>query len=1113
MKNVKPRLWIASILLLCILSASAQQKDQRVTINLTNASLKDVFNAVEKQTTYHFSYRNVVIDSRKDITINKTNETVASVLNDALKGRDLEYSIISDRSIVISDKQKNLNDKRPKHVRGEVKDAGGEPLIGVSVIIKGTTSGSLTDVDGSYQITTDIPNPTLVFTYVGYGKQEFVVGNQTVINVTMHDDSQMMDEVVVTALGIKRAQKALSYNVQTVNSDELTTIKSTNIMNSLAGKVAGVNISSSSSGLGGATRVVMRGTKSLEQNNNALYVIDGLPMYNYGGGGSMEFGSTGATEPIADINPEDIESVSVLTGAAAAALYGNQGSNGAIVITTKRGNQDRLEVNFSSSVEALSTFIMPEFQNRYGTGVRGIKEDVNVKSWGQYLAPENRYDYDPDKDFLKTGTTFTNSVSIATGNARNQTYFSAAVVNANGIVPNNQYDRYNFTFRNTAKFLNDKMTFDFGASYIIQNDLNMRNQGVYSNPIVSAYLFPRGTDFAKAKMFERYDPVQGINVQFWDELVGSGDYYQQNPYWITYRNLVENKKKRYMLNASLSYDVLDWLNVSGRVRIDNSHTNGSEKYYASTISTLANPYGKMAYSEWNYEQIYADVLANINKKINEDFGLVANIGASINDVSHSGQSVWGQIRLDGIPNVFLMEQADPNQRGESVIPKNHQQSQAIFASAELNYKSLYFLTLTARNDWESALAGSKTNTLSFFYPSVGLSAILSDIIPMMPKQISYMKLRGSYSQVGNPIPNYIAKTQYEFVDGVWENKSIFPLYDAKPERTDSWEIGLNTRFLKNFNFDFAWYYALSKNQTYNPDITPSSGYKKMYVQTGSIRNTGIELTLGYSNKWRNFGWSSNFTYSMNRNKIKKLIDKGYSIGGFVLPDMKELERGGIDRAKFILKPGGTLGDLYSYKDFVRDNKGDIYIDENGSPITQDLSGDQRIYLGSILPKGNLSWRNNFSWKNINLGFLVTARLGGIVYSQTQSALDYYGVSEASANARDNGGIPINGGLVDAEKYYSVVSAVSNALPQNYVYDATNVRLQELSIGYMIPRKWLGNVADVNISFIAHNLWMIYCKAPFDPEMTANTTNSYYQGIDYFMMPSLRNIGVSLKAKF
>jgi hypothetical protein len=339
------------------------------------------------------------------------------------------------------------------------------------------------------------------------------------------------------------------------------------------------------------------------------------------------------------------------------------------------------------------------------------------------------------------------------------------------------------------------------------------------------------------------------------------------------------------------------------------------------------------------------------------------------------------------------------------------------------------------------------------------------------------------------------------------------MYSFKPEATYSWEIGLTARLFRHVNLDLTWYHATTKNQTYNPGITPSSGYKSMYVQTGSVRNTGIELSVGYSNTWNKFSWATNVTYSKNSNKILKLMQQGYTLGGFQIPYIPYLERGGLDRAKFILKEGGSIGDLYSYKDFLRDDKGNIYIDEAGNPLTVNLDANTRIKLGSVLPKGNLSWRNDFSWNRINLSFLITARFGGIVYSQTQSALDYYGVSEASAQARDNGGIWVNGGQVDAEKYYKATAMVSNALPQNYVYDATNVRLQELSVGYTIPRKWLAGVADINISVYGRNLWMIYCKAPFDPETTANTTNSYYQGIDYFMMPALRNVGVSLKLKF
>ncbi|MDR0893678.1 MAG: SusC/RagA family TonB-linked outer membrane protein [Mediterranea sp.] len=651
----------------------AQNAKHDIKLNFANAPLSEVITSIEKQSTYTFFYDNTVSVSEK-VSVQISSADIKVVLDALFQKTTLSYQLV-DHRIALFQKGKQAPSGRTYTVKGIVSDTMG-PIIGASVATK-DGKGSITSVDGDFSIAGVQDGDVLTVSYVGYKQQQIVLkGGQTSLNITLQEEATELSQVVVTALGIKRESKALSYNVQQVNADELTAAKSTNLMNSLAGKVAGVNITSSSSGLGGATRVVMRGTKSIEQSNNALYVIDGIPMYNYGGGGGTEFSSSGATEPIADLNPDDIESMSVLTGAAAAALYGNQGANGAIIITTKQGKKDKLEVNFSSSVEALSPFVMPQFQNRYGTGEKGVNMDVNVKSYGAYLQPDQRYDYDPQDDFLRTGTTFTNSVSLATGNDRNQTYFSAAVVNANGIVPNNQYDRYNFTFRNTSKFLKDKMTLDVGASYIIQDDQNMRNQGVYSNPIVSAYLFPRGTDFDKAKMFERYDPARGINTQFWDELVGTGDYYQQNPYWIAYRNLVNNKKKRYMFNASLAYNILSWLNVTGRVRVDNSHTSSSTKYYASTISTLANANGKMQFGESNYQQIYADLLVNINKQFH-DFGLNVNLGTSINDNQDSGQSVWGQIRLDGIPNVFNMKQADPNLHGESVSLKNEEQTQAI----------------------------------------------------------------------------------------------------------------------------------------------------------------------------------------------------------------------------------------------------------------------------------------------------------------------------------------------------------------------------------------------------------------------------------------------------
>ena len=384
-------------------------------------------------------------------------------------------------------------------VTGVVTDGSGEPLVGVSVLVKGTQFGTQTNIDGAYSINA-AEGDVLKFTYIGYRPQEITVASASTINVVLVEDSKSLDEVVVTALGIKREQKSLSYNVQQVKGDILTANKDANFVNSLAGKVAGVNINASSSGTGGISKVVMRGTKSIMQSSNALYVVDGMPMRSARSmGDAGAFGSAGATEPIADLNPEDIESMSVLTGAAAAALYGSDAANGAIVITTKKGKAGETKVTASSNLEWNRAWILPRFQNGYGAGQNGAMDSGSSFSWGAKLTPYNNYGYDVAEDYLQTGFVATNAVTLSTGTEKNQTYASVAAVNSKGIVPNERYNRYNFNIRNTSKFFNDKLTLDVNAGYIYQNDRNMVNQGSYMNPIVGAYLFPRGNDWEEVR--------------------------------------------------------------------------------------------------------------------------------------------------------------------------------------------------------------------------------------------------------------------------------------------------------------------------------------------------------------------------------------------------------------------------------------------------------------------------------------------------------------------------------------------------------------------------------------------------------------------------------------
>ena len=1094
-------------LMLCGGQAAAQERKTRVTLQGTQTELTEFIRQIESQTNYHF-VPNPDIDLSRLVDIHVTDCPLEEALGKLFAGTNISYQIKPNGVILLSPSARPSYG--PASVRGVVTDVTGMPVIGASVLVKGTTVGVSTDVDGAYELqipASDNP-PVLVVNFLGYEPVEMAVGNRSEVNFTLREQAQTVDAVVVTALGIKRSEKALSYNVQQVASEDIVANKDVNFINSLNGKVAGVNINASSSGVGGASKVVMRGTKGIDQSSNALYVIDGVPMYNLAGEGGTEFDSAGTSEAVADINPEDIESVSVLTGAAAAALYGSRASNGAIVITTKKGKAGFTSLTVTSTTEVSSPLVTPAFQNRYGTG--DPRANSTDRSWGKLLTAAERSGYDPLEDYFQTGVIGTETVSFSTGNDRNQVYLSASAVNSRGVVPNNAYNRYNFTARNTTSFLKDRMTLDIGASYIMQTDRNMTNQGVYSNPLVSAYLFPRGEDWEYMRLFELYDPSRKIYTQNW---VQSDDYAMQNPYWINYRNLRENDRKRYMLSASLSYKILDWLSVAGRIRIDNAVNNYTEKYYASTNTTITEGsnnglYGKTVTQD---QQSYGDLLVTINKSFGGDWTLNANIGGSFSKMSQDADKVRGPIRNDGIPNLFNVFQLDDatTQRSQAGWAE---QTQSVFASAEVGYKGTYYLTLTGRNDWPSQLAGPRSVKSSFFYPSVGGSVVVSQLIPNMPEELSYIKVRGSWASVGLPFARFLANPTYEWdnANKVWVDKSNYPMYDLKPERTDSWEVGLTMRFLRHFNLDVSYYNTKTYNQTFDPQISVSSKYSTLYVQTGSVRNRGVELALGYSNEWGKFAWSSNFTLSSNQNRILELVDnyRHPETGQLITKD--RLNIGGLGQARFILKKGGSLGDLYSIADLKRDSDGNIYTAADGS-IEVEYNVDD-IKLGSVFPKANMAWRNDFKWGNFNFGFMLSARLGGVVFSRTQAAMDYYGVSESSAEARDRGYVEINGGdRISPFVWYDTV-AKGDGVPQYYTYSATNFRLQEASIGYTIPKKKLGDVCEITLSLVGRNLWMIYCQAPFDPESVA-TTGNYYQGIDYFMMPSLRNIGFNLRLKF
>ncbi len=973
--------------------------------------------------------------------------------------------------------------------------------MGVTVSVNGTNVAA-TDVDGNFSVKAK-SGDTLGFSYVGYAQASVKVTGEGPVTVKMEEDAKTLSEVVVTALGLKRETKALTYNVQEVKSDELVSVKDANFINSLAGKVAGVNINASSSGIGGESKVVMRGAKSLSGNNNALYVIDGVPMPVLQG---KKIDSSNATmdgmglsgDGASMLNPEDIESMSVLSGAAASALYGVQAANGVIMITTKKGSAGRVRVSYSNSTMFLNATATPEFQNTYGAA------QGEFASWGSKLGSPSSYD---PLDFFQTGYNETNSLTVSAGTERNQTFLSLSATNAEGIVKNNTLDRYNFNVRNTTQLIKDKLRLDVGASYMNIREQNMVSQGTYLNPIVATYLMSPSYGLDAYKNYERYDASRGFKTQYWTW--GNQGLDMQNPYWTTNRDRLINHKSRYMITTGLYWDnVIKGLNLSARAKVDNTDARYESKYWASTNTIFCGEKGGYSNANATTRQIYADVLANYDRTFGP-VSVTAALGASIDDQRYHYTKIGGD--LNSVPNSFTLLNLNlstikPVQEGY------HDQIQSVYGTLQLGLWNKVYIDGSVRTDWMTALSGTSSDHIT--YPSVGVSGILTDIFPSIRNNVlSFLKVRGSYSEVGNAPLRFLTSLQYEYESQSPSTSAAFPNTDLEPERTKAWEIGVQSRFwMDKIVFNLSLYKTTTKNQVFSPALSAGSGYTKIYLNGGQIDNKGIELSLGINQPLGPVDWSSTFTYTLNRNKVTKLLRPTETSLGTISQDHLDIVRMGNVMSRLV--EGGSIGDLY-VTTFLRDAQGNIVVNYDDNSVYQDKNAgpykDGWVYAGNAEPKYTMGWRNNFHWKGINLGFLISARVGGQAVSMTQAYMDAYGTSQTSAIARDNNGVMVNGIKLPAVEKY--IRFAGSNIGENYVYSATNVRLAELNLGYDIPvKRWINWMEGLNVSFIGRNLFFFYKKAPFDPELTGNTAAGW-SGMDYFMLPSMRQLGFSVKATF
>jgi len=1011
--------------------------------------------------------------------------------------------------------------KNASPISGVVRDETGATLPGVSVSIKGTSVGTQTDANGKFKLNAS-PGDVLVFSYVGYTGKTVTVGTESSINIVLTSDSKNLNEVVVTALGVKRSEKSLTYSSQQVSGKELTTVKTDNLMDALNGKLAGVTIDPSASGVGGSVKVILRGNKSAGGNNQPLYVIDGIPISNgsnsngqpnstYGtnvgqGGGSAGISSNqDGGDGISNINPDDIESMSVLEGAAAAALYGSQAQNGVILITTKKGKAGKTSINFSSSFTADKIAYQPQFQDSYGETSPGA-----TTSWGAKISGAA----DNLSQFYQTGTNFTNSINISGGTDKALTYFSYANTTAAGVEPGNKLARNNVNFRETGKFLNDKLTVDANVNYITQTIDNSPGLGLYLNPLTGLYLFPRGLDITPYKtQFEVRDlspNSNGVPTQNWP----FNEDLQQNPWWITNRDPNTANRNRILINTTVKYEITPWLNIQARGNVDRINDVYQQDLYAGTNPVLAKSNGQFLLSNQTTEQKYGDFLATFNVPGKSDFKLDGILGASITDISTEGTNIGPDASNSytgtglTIPNVFTPQNIVTAAGGPPVtnLPANHNQIQSLFANANLSYKNWAYLTLTGRNDWSSNLA--YTTSYHFFYPSVGLSFILNQMFKL-PDVISYAKIRGTYAQVGNTVPNYVTNPLAHLgIGGSVVLNSVAPFPELKPEKTNNIEAGTDLRFFDDrLSFSFTYYKTNTKNQYIAVIPSTTTTYSQGYVNAGNIQNSGVEFTLGYDViKTKDFTWNSSINASANQNKVID-VDSKDGINQFILTP------NGNNSYESILAKGGSFGDIYGVT-FQRDKQGRILIGAGGAPEVN--SGFN--YLGNPNPKFQLGWNNSFNYKKFTLGFLVDGKFGGQVLSLTQAVMDQYGVSKVSGDARNAGGVAINGvnattgapvTSVDPQTWYSTVGGRAG-ITENYMYSATVVRLRETSFGYTIPMT--GAIKSLKISAIGRNLIYFYKKAPFDPEISMSTGNGL-SGVDVFNQPATRNYGLSLNASF
>lgn len=1109
--------------LICLLPsiASVYSQEEKISLDIDNKAIKEVLREIEMVSEYRFFFSDDLLPLDERVNLKVKNEKVHRVLDNLLTNKALSYQLANNNLVLIVPD----NFLQEITIKGKVIDTEGNLLPGVNVVEKGTTNGAITNLEGEYTISVSSPDAILSFSFVGFLTEEIEVGGKTAIDVILVEDIQTLEEVVVTALGITSKKKSLGYSVDKITGEDIGESEETNVVNSLAGRVAGVKITPSSSGMGGSSRLIIRGNSSLTGNNQPLYVVDGIPIDNTGFGGvtsnnaAPNVGRPDYGSGISDINPGDIQSISVLKGPNAAALYGNRAANGVIIITTKKGSfRKGLGISYSGSYMAstINEETLPQFQNEYGQGSNGVFVPDGQESWGAKLDGSTFtyptgfpgvYSPQPNnvKDFFKTGLESINTITI--DNASENTSIRASYTNftGKGTVQNSTLNKNTFNLRVETK-LSSKLSFDSKITYFTQNADNRAVQGwdLSRNPTNVLYRIVRNAILDDYK--NNYKDEAGISISPY--VVNKPTY---NPYYIQNDLTNKDERRRVLGFAKMTYTFNE--NLSSFLRIGTDALSEKITAIKPWGADARVPEGQREDSRTGLTETNADFLVMFNKDLGSGFNLNLNAGGNYrynkSDVSsRSGDNF-------NIPTSYLYANLQDLYAGSESSWRSSVYS--LYFSGSFDYKEMIYLNFTGRNDWDSGLwtQSGTSKDWSYFYPSLSLSVLGNDLLGIDSKILSFSKIRLAWSEVGSGgskndrVYYYLgSSTGYNGLISVTQS-NVYDDPDLGPERTRSNELGLELKFFNNRLYtDFTLYKSITYDQIVNAPVDASTGFEYVRTNIGEISNKGFELMVGGTPvQSDNFAWDASVNLSKNTNTLESFIEgtDSYYFGG-------------SNNYSVLTKVGGHIGDIWGNNFVYHDGK--MVVDANGIPVVSD----EPELLGNFYPDLACGLLNTFRYKNINLKILIDGQIGGEAFNWTSSELAAYGSLEQTLEGRDGMILDAvaNTGTSDNPVYEKNTAEISShdywaklqGIPAAHVEDLTNIRLREVTLSYNLPSSLLDEIFinKASISLVGRNLFFLVNKSVgVDPEASVTTGNG--QGIFYYNMPSMRRFGFSLNVSF